>query len=133
MDADAPLILVVEDDANVAAAERAALEDEGYRVAVRAAPAPAEVAALAPDLVLLDVVLGGVGEGRHLLRALRADPATRAVPVLIATAVSGLRQAELRAELAAWDCHLLPKPFGPDALLGLVRACLGDRAEAPSE
>jgi DNA-binding response OmpR family regulator len=129
MDAEPPLIVVVEDDAAIAAVEREVLEEEGYRAAVLPAPTPADVVALGPDLVLLDVVLGGVGNGRHLLRALKADPAARAIPVLVVTALSGPALDALRAELAAWDCRLLPKPFDLDELIAAVRACLADARE----
>ena len=88
-------VLVVEDDAHNATLFRKLLEKRGgYRVTVTESPAELfeSVRAGTVDLVVLDVSLGHSSwEGRSvsgvdLCRLLKLDPATRAIPVLLATA-----------------------------------------------
>jgi two-component system, cell cycle response regulator DivK len=88
-------VLVVEDDAHNAILFRKLLEKRGgYRVTVTESPAElfAGVRSGTVDLVVLDVSLGhSQWEGRSvsgvdLCRLLKADPAMRAIPVLLATA-----------------------------------------------
>ena len=74
-----------------------------------------------PDLVLADVMMPRL-DGFGLLRALRADPATRAVPVVLLSARAG---EESRVEgLAAGANDYLVKPFAARELLARVAAHL---------
>ncbi|HEV7707249.1 MAG TPA: response regulator, partial [Asanoa sp.] len=78
-------VLVVEDDARVAAALRRSLEYAGYPVAL-AADGPSGLASAirdAPDLVVLDVNLPGL-DGFGVCRALRASGGTALVLMLTA-------------------------------------------------
>ena len=140
-DGKARHVLVVDDDQETLALFRDALEDEGYRVTTVADPRlePAAVAALEPDLLILDLRFGPERGGVDLLERLKGDPATRPVPVLVCSADHRLLD-ELRDRLLAWDCAVLPKPFGLDELLPAVAACLapqphpvsrGEQATAP--
>ena len=71
-----------------------------------------------PDLILLDVMMPGV-DGYEAFAALRADPATRRIPVIFLTAL-GDAQAELRGlELGAVD--FITKPIVPPILLARVK------------
>jgi CheY-like chemotaxis protein len=74
-----------------------------------------------PDLALLDVLMPGP-DGIAVCRALKADPATAAMPVVVLTAEAqpGVRA---RAQAAGADAYLT-KPFSPAALLDLVRRLL---------
>jgi CheY-like chemotaxis protein len=120
-----PAILVVEDDAAVRAVIAEVLGDEGY--CVTACPAPPagsrDVAALAPDAIVLDVVIGGTRAGWALLTALKDDPATATIPVLVCSADERLLKASAD-RLAAWECGVLRKPFDIDALAAAVGCCL---------
>ncbi len=70
-----------------------------------------------PDLVLSDVMMPGLG-GRELTAALRADPRTREVPVVLLSARAG---EEARVEgLAAGADDYLAKPFSARELLARV-------------
>jgi PAS domain S-box-containing protein len=88
------------------------------------ADGPAALAAArsrAPDLVLADVTMPGL-DGFGLLSALRADPGTKAVPVVLLSARAG---EESRVEgLAAGADDYLVKPFGARELLARVGAHL---------
>src|SRR3989338_6728133 len=79
--------LLIEDEVNIAEAIRFLLTRDGCEVEVLADghAAVAAVARALPDLVILDLMLPGMS-GLEILSALRADPVTVAVPVLMLTA-----------------------------------------------
>ena len=72
-----------------------------------------------PELVVLDVMLPGV-DGVELLRRLRAAPATRSIPVVMATA-RGAEYDKIQALDLGAD-YYLTKPFEPKELLACIRA-----------
>lgn len=71
-----------------------------------------------PDLILLDVMMPGM-DGYEVLRELRADPATRDIPVIFVTARDEAADEERGLALGAVD--YLTKPFVPPVLLARVR------------
>ena len=77
-------ILLIEDDRFLRRAGEASLRQRGFEVTVAAdgAEGLAKVRAEIPDLILLDLLMPKVS-GLEVLRALRAEEATRSVPVLI--------------------------------------------------
>jgi DNA-binding response OmpR family regulator len=84
---DDPLdVLLIEDDPDIAALYHTKLESDGYRV-TRAADGESglEMArATPPDLLFLDLTLPGM-DGIQVLKALRSDPRTEVLPVVILT------------------------------------------------
>src|ERR1044072_2528934 len=80
----AATILVVEDDERMSAAVRRAFEPEGHRALAGGAAAAAlrELHRQGCDLVVLDIELPGVS-GLALCRLLRAQAATRRLPVIV--------------------------------------------------
>ncbi|MGY1709980.1 ATP-binding protein [Geodermatophilus sp. SYSU D00758] len=82
------------------------------------------VAAAAPDVVLTDVMMPGL-DGFGLLQALRRDPATRGIPVVMLTARAG-QEAAVEGFDAGVDDYLA-KPFESAELVARLRAVL-DRA-----
>jgi putative two-component system response regulator len=70
------------------------------------------------DLVLLELLLPG-RSGLAVCRALAANPATAAVPVLLLTGLTD--EAPRRLGMAAGAVAYLTKPFSPAALLPAVR------------
>jgi two-component system OmpR family response regulator len=72
-----------------------------------------------PQLVLLDVMMPGM-DGPETLRALRALPATSAVPVVFVTAK--VQPAEVARFRSLGAADVIAKPFDPLALAGQVRA-----------
>lgn len=100
-------ILVVEDDTAVRALLRACFEDEGAVVSEAASLADAmnSITAQPPDLVTLDIGLGG-DDGLNLLRHLRRD---RDTPVIMISGKGDVIDKVVGLELGADD--YLAKPF----------------------
>ncbi len=74
-----------------------------------------------PDLILLDIMMPEM-DGFEVLQRLRAEAATRDVPVLIVTALLDSESEERGFALGASD--FITKPIRPGALLARVRAQL---------
>ncbi len=74
-----------------------------------------------PDLILLDVMMPGM-DGYEVLRRLRADVATRGIPVIFITAMVAAEDEERGLELGAVD--YITKPFSPAVVLARVRTHL---------
>jgi DNA-binding response OmpR family regulator len=119
-------ILVVEDHPTMRDAMRLVLEGEGFAIdeASDGDMALEMVRADPPDLVFLDLNIPGVS-GTDVLRALKSDPATAAVSVIIVTA-TGEEGRERVIRLGADE--YFTKPFSPLALLGTVERVLERRA-----
>jgi DNA-binding response OmpR family regulator len=114
------LILVVEDEPAIADAVASRLRSEGFAVEV-AADGPSAVercAALAPDLVVLDLNLPGF-DGLEVCRRLHRH---RRVPVVMLTARDA--EADLLTGLAEGADDYLTKPFSPRELVARIRAVL---------
>lgn len=117
-------ILVVDDQEDERKIQRAMLNHLGFdvREAGDGPSAIAEATATPPDLVLLDVAMPRM-DGFAVCRALRADPRTAEVPVLIFTAsVVGDLEA-MAAEVGAQG--VLAKPVDPRQVAGEVARILG--------
>ncbi len=117
-------VLLIEDEANIAEAIRFILSRDGCEVQVQADgnAALSAVAAFRPDVVVLDLMLPGKS-GLEILTALRADPATQALPVLMLTAKGQGRDREAaeRAGVSAF----MTKPFANADIRAAVRDLLG--------
>jgi two-component system response regulator MprA len=121
-------VLVVDDDAPIAASLRRALESAGHRV-TGAGDGPGALAAAArerPDLVVLDVMLPGL-DGLAVCKRLREQ----AHDVLILMLTARDATPDRVAGLDAGADDYLVKPFAYDELLARVRALLRRRAPAP--
>ncbi len=114
-------ILVVEDQAAIAAFVQTALEQEGYAVQVVSdgAAALAHISAHPPDLLLLDLMLPHVG-GLAVCRAVRAR--RNYIPIIMLTAKVEEIDKIIGLELGADD--YITKPFNVRELLARVRAVL---------
>jgi CheY-like chemotaxis protein len=122
LDPLAPRVLVVDDDPAILEVLGEFVSDDLGLVAVQAnngAVALEAVAAARPDLVLLDLRMP-ILDGFEACRRLKADPTTRAIPV-VAVSADGNR----RAALACGCDDFVAKPFDLDAIERVVRRWLG--------
>ena len=127
-----PRVLVVEDEADIAALIAYQLTREGFRVET-AATGPGALDAVEreiPDLIVLDRMLPGL-TGDEVLETLRSEATTSSIPVLVLTARREQEDRIEGLELGADD--YLTKPFSPRELVLRVQAILRrvqDSAEA---
>lgn len=119
-----PHILVAEDQADIRDLIALNLRQAGYQVTAVAdgAQALAQQAELARDLLVLDLMMPEV-TGFDVIEALRADPATRQMPILVVTAKDLTR--EERELLNASVSEIMHKSgLSRDAFLAEVRGLL---------
>ncbi|WP_254898218.1 SpoIIE family protein phosphatase [Kitasatospora sp. NA04385] len=116
-------VLVVDDNADMRDYLTRVLGGAGHRVTAvgDGDRALAAVRSAAPDLVISDVMMPGT-DGLQLVAALRADPRTAVLPVLLLSARAGRDDALDGFESGADD--YLVKPFAAADLLARVRAAL---------
>lgn len=114
-------ILVIEDDDYVRRLLRRLLSPVGYAVeeAATAEDGLARLRAEPPDLVLLDLHLPD-RSGHEVLEAIRSDPATRLLPVVMLTGMATAAE-KMRAQ-AEGVTDFIAKPFSQEELLPRVRA-----------
>jgi DNA-binding response OmpR family regulator len=116
-------LLLVDDDSRLAGMVADYLGAAGLavQVAPTLAAGRAALAARRFDALVLDLMLPD-GDGLDLCRELRAQPATRALPVLMLSARGEPTDRIVGLELGADD--YLPKPFEPRELLARLKALL---------
>ncbi len=116
-------ILVVEDHRTMREAVRLILEPEGFEV-LEVADGVSALEAVRrerPDLILLDMNIPGV-PGLEVLEAVKRDPQTAAIPVIVLTATD---EAARRRVLALGADGFFTKPFQPLALLQTLERVRG--------
>ena len=114
-------ILVAEDDRDIAELISHYLKKAGWTAHVAAAgdQALAYLRNHPVDVVILDLMLPGMS-GLDVCQALRADPATAGIPVIMLTARAEESDRIRGFELGADD--YVAKPFSPNELVARVRA-----------
>lgn len=117
------MIYFVEDDASIRelvlyTLNNAGLQAEGFE---RPSAFWAAMEQMRPTLILLDIMLPEE-DGLSILRKLRADRATRALPVMMLTAKGTEYDTVLALDAGADD--YVPKPFRMMELLSRIRALI---------
>ncbi len=114
--AEAGAILVIEDDPGIRETLSDFLRSEGFSVdlARDGAEGLERVAARRPDLILVDLLMPGMN-GQQFLARLRAEAATRSLPVVLMTGGRPVGETAAAADV------VLEKPFELDELLATVR------------
>src|SRR5215211_6032331 len=118
--APARTIVVIEDEASIAAAVAARLRSEGFVVEIATdGPGGVEICErVHPDLVVLDLMLPGL-DGLEVCRRIQHD---RPVPVLMLTARDS--ETDMVVGLAIGADDYMTKPFSPRELVARVHALL---------
>lgn len=80
----------------------------------------------APAVVVVDLVLGGRETGWQVVAALRDDPTTASIPLILCSAAVRA-VADRRAEMERAGVQVVLKPFDLDDLLAAVDRSLGHR------
>lgn len=119
VEAQAPLVLVVDDSLTVRRVTQRLLVREGYRVTVAkdGLEALEKLADELPVVVLSDIEMPRM-DGFDLVRNLRADPRLAQLPVIMITSRIAQKHRDHAAELGV--DHYLGKPYSEDDLVGLV-------------
>jgi DNA-binding response OmpR family regulator len=121
-----PLVLAADDDEDILGMVAFRLELDGYTVVQAHDGEEALELALSerPDLAVLDVMMPKL-DGFELTRRLRAEEATRRMPIILLTARAQDADVQQGFELGADD--YIRKPFSPDELRARVQSILGRR------
>jgi len=121
-------VLVVEDDTEMVDLLRFNLQKAGFAIATAADGIEAlkKVRSLAPDLILLDLMLPEL-DGFSVCEILRQDPDTASIPIIMLTALSN--ELARMTGLASGANDYFSKPFSPRQLVSRVKDLLDRRAE----
>ena len=123
---DKPVVLAADDDADILGLITFRLERSGYTVLQAHDGEEAfELARTAkPDLAILDVMMPKL-DGFELTRRLRADEATKRMPIILLTARA--QEADVQEGFEAGADDYIRKPFSSQELRARVQAILGRR------
>lgn len=118
-------IMVIEDSQDIRELLCDLLTDEGYAVALYAAPgaALADLERIKPDLIILDWLFDRDPLGMEVLQSLRLRAPWADLPVLICSAATRQIQ-ELEPFLARRGALLMYKPFLVDELCAAIETAL---------
>ncbi len=118
-----PLILIVDDDEHAVRRVEKVLVAQGYDIVVArdGEQALEQVAETMPDLIVLDVLMPRL-DGFDTAQALRARVESRAIPILMLTALDGLENKVKGLEAGADD--FLSKPYSSIEMIARIRSLL---------
>jgi DNA-binding response OmpR family regulator len=110
-------ILVIEDSDSIRHMIETLVSARGHEVEAVSTGAKGIQAAVArtPDAILLDLHMAGSFDGFDVCQRLRGTDATRAVPIIVITALTDSASKQRAAEAGATAYYT--KPFSPTALL----------------
>jgi CheY-like chemotaxis protein len=123
-----PLILVVDDDVEVLEDLDRALRAAGYDAATARSGEDAllEAQQSEPDLIVADVIMPGLN-GFQMCRKLKAEPATRDIPVILISGKVDPADRFWAQETGA--LALFPKPVDRQQLIERIQDTLQDRTD----
>ncbi len=118
-------VLLIEDEPNIIEAISFILSRDGWTVHTHedGETAMEKVRSTPPDMIILDVMLPG-RSGFDILRDIRADDATSALPVMMLTARGQNKDREQAERLGA--NHFMTKPFSNQDVRDHVRLLIGE-------
>jgi chemosensory pili system protein ChpA (sensor histidine kinase/response regulator) len=115
-----PLVMVVDDSLTVRKITSRMLTREGYEVATAkdGVDALQQLQDMKPDCILLDVEMPRM-DGFEFARNVRADAATRAIPIIMITSRTAEKHRNRATELGVNE--YMGKPYQEDQLLALIK------------
>jgi two-component system alkaline phosphatase synthesis response regulator PhoP len=119
-------VMIVDDDVDLVAANRAILKASGYDVAVAhdGSECLERIASEVPDLILMDMMMSTYTEGIDVINKLRESPQTERIPIILITSV------DMRSAYGGNPDESLPvdqylvKPVDPATLVKSVNGLL---------
>ena len=118
-------LLVIDDDADLAKLTSIRLRRAGHEVetAIDGIAGLAAIRSMRPQLVVLDWMMPGL-DGLEVCRAVRADAAISATPLVMVTAKTAA--ADLDRALDAGMDAVMTKPYLPAELIGKISRILAE-------
>lgn len=109
-------VMIVDDEAHIVELVKVVLEDTSYEIleAYDGEEAMAKIISEKPDLILLDIMLPRM-DGYEVCKRLKADEATKSIPVVMLTA-KGQEVDKVKGYQSGADSYMT-KPFSPLRLL----------------
>jgi two-component system alkaline phosphatase synthesis response regulator PhoP len=116
-------ILIVDEEIDASTALKLALETEGYNVieALDGYEGIMKAKSENPDIILLDIMMPGM-DGFEVCQLLKADPASRHIPIIMLTAKGEVNDKVEGLEMGADD--YVTKPFNLKELKARIRIVL---------
>ncbi len=116
-------ILIVDEEIDASTALKLALETEGYNVieALDGYEGIMKAKSENPDIILLDIMMPGM-DGFEVCQLLKADPASRHIPIIMLTAKGEVDDKVEGLEMGADD--YVTKPFNLKELKARIRIVL---------
>ena len=126
MDNTAKTIVYVEDESEMIDLVKLILSRKGYQVvgAIGGQEGLEIIREQIPDLILLDLMMPDI-EGWDVYQQIRADEATKHIPVIIVTAKAQNIDKVLGLHIAKVDDYIA-KPFSPQVLVDSVQKVLSE-------
>jgi two-component system, OmpR family, alkaline phosphatase synthesis response regulator PhoP len=120
-------VLLADDERDIIDFLRYNLEREGFAIlAAKNGREALELAKQHPDIILLDVMMPELS-GHDVMRALKAEPETAAIPVIFLTARNSELDEVIGLELGADD--YVTKPISVPKLIARIKSSLRKKAE----
>lgn len=122
------IVLIVDDESHIRHLTARVLKMAGYQVLEAASGSQALqlVKEARPDLITCDIDMPGM-DGFELLKAIKSQPATAQIPVIMLTGIGQRKDAERATELGASD--YITKPFSSTNLIETIERQLAIRQQ----
>ena len=117
-----PRVLVLEADPTIVGLYHELLSEHGYEVTALSQPVdePHAIAALQPDLILLEFHVSWDGPCPQIIEKLKTHPSTATIPIIVCTGALHLLPP-LESVLAEYHVPVITKPFQIDQFLAVIQ------------
>ena len=128
--ANGKLVVCIEDEPEMIDLVKLILSRKGFQVvgAMGGREGLEAIQAHKPDLVLLDLMMPDM-DGWEVYQKMKADDATKSIPVIVVTAKAQSIDKVLGLHIAKVDDYIA-KPFSPQELLNSVEKILSQKSTA---